>query len=57
MSPPETRLVLNKETYQAVIGEIVSDLASGAKPGYDLAPFAFDREILREPDPVRRFLT
>jgi sarcosine oxidase len=43
--------------FAAVIGEIVSDLASGAKPGYDLAPFAFDREILREPDPVRRFLT
>lgn len=43
--------------FAAVIGEVVADLATGATPAFDLKPFAFDRPILLEPDPVRRFLT
>ena len=43
--------------FAAVIGEIIADLASDAAPGFDLTSFAFDRPVLREPDPVRRFLT
>ena len=43
--------------FAAVIGDIIADLASDAAPGFDLTSFAFDRPVLREPDPVRRFLT
>ncbi|MBL8093661.1 MAG: N-methyl-L-tryptophan oxidase [Anaerolineales bacterium] len=43
--------------FAAVIGEIAADLAAGVTPAFDLKPFAFDRPILREANPVRRFLT
>ena len=43
--------------FAAVIGEILADIASGLSPDFDMRPFAFDRAVLREPNPVRRFLT
>jgi sarcosine oxidase len=42
--------------FAAVFGEIMRDLALGAPPAHDLAPFRIDRDMLTTDNPVRTWL-